>query len=88
MYKGYCGSGIACADCVKRCGIDEMIPCSPDCENLDRDKILIQKCLDAGCDEVFYVFGITPSENRAEIEEQTKYLLIEYGETATCPYSI
>ena len=52
MYEGYCGSGTSCADCEKRCRIDEMIPCSPDCKNLDGDKILIQKCLDDGCDEV------------------------------------
>ena len=88
MYEGYCGSGTSCADCEKRCRIDEMIPCSPDCKNLDGDKILIQECLDDGCDEVFYVLGVPPSENRAEKEERVKYLLTEYGETATYPYSI
>lgn len=88
MYKKYCGSGTACADCKKRCKIDEAIPCSPDCENLDGDKILIQKCLEAGCKEVFYIFGITPSDDSAEKEKQAKELILTYGETAVYPYSI
>lgn len=33
----WCGE--RCADCTKICGLDESMPCSPDCENLSPDGI-------------------------------------------------
>lgn len=35
MHKGWCGK--ACSDCKNPCGLDEKIPCSPDCEFLGED---------------------------------------------------
>lgn len=32
MHKDWCGR--VCAECVHPCGLDESIPCSPDCPNL------------------------------------------------------
>ena len=35
MHKEWCGK--ACSDCKNPCGLDEKIPCSPDCEFLGED---------------------------------------------------
>lgn len=35
MHKEWCGK--ACSDCKNHCGLDEKIPCSPDCEFLGED---------------------------------------------------
>ena len=88
MYKDYCGSGIACAECKKRCAVDESIPCSPDCKNLDGSKIKISECLKEKCEEVFYIFGMdAPNPGTDEKwEMMSQKLLAEYGNTAEYPY--
>lgn len=35
MHKEWCGK--TCSDCKNPCGLDEKIPCSPDCEFLGED---------------------------------------------------
>lgn len=85
MYKKYCGRG-SCAECKKKCAVDENIPCSPDCENLDGKKIRISKCLKARCEEVFYIFGMESPKTASEWDTASEKLIKEYGETAVYPY--
>lgn len=48
-HKGWCGS--PCCDCKTSCSVDESIPCSPDCENLNQDGTRNEKnCKKSGCD--------------------------------------
>ena len=78
--KGYCKRQ-SCADCTTSCILDELIPCSPDCENLTDDgKILIEKCLQDKCEEVKYLFNM---EDRSDEE-----LLREYGSVNDYPYTL
>ena len=76
--KGYCGLH-ACYDCGMGCKLDQMIPCSPDCENLTEDgKILVEKCLEAKCEEVKYIFDMA---NASDDE-----ILKAYGPVTAYPY--
>lgn len=78
--KGYCKKS-ACSDCKKPCRLDESIPCSPDCGNLTEDgKILIEKCLQAGCEEVKYIFGMPNASD--------KEIIAQYGKSAPYPYDV
>lgn len=55
--RNWCNNG-KCSECLEGCSLDEMIPCSPDCENLTGDgKILLKQCLECGCDAALSVFG-------------------------------
>lgn len=75
---GYCGER-ACSDCKTPCRLDESIPCSPDCENLTEEgQILVKKCLESGCEEVKFIFGM---EGAADEE-----VLAAIGESAPYPY--
>lgn len=75
--KQWCGK--ECSEC-NGCKLDEMIPCSPDCENLTEDrKIKVKACLEFGCKEVKYVLG---AENLSKEE-----LLTKFGEVAKYLYS-
>lgn len=77
--KGHCGR--KCAECKTSCIIDETIPCSPDCKNLTTDgRINIKRCLEAGCEEVKYIFDMA----RATNEE----ILARYGNVAQYPYGL
>lgn len=45
----WCGN--PCCDCLQPCRLDEQIPCSPDCENLNQDGSRIDaKCRAIKCD--------------------------------------
>lgn len=35
MHKEWCGE--PCSECMSPCRLDEIIPCSPDCEFLEED---------------------------------------------------
>lgn len=75
--KGYCGK--CCSDCMSNCSLDKNIPCSPDCENLTKDgDILIEKCLNAKCEEVKYIFNTLDKTDEEIIEK--------YGKRAKYPY--
>lgn len=55
-HKKWCGQ--PCADCKAPCGLDERMPCSPDCKNLNLDGTHNPfKCVAAGCDayEKFFI---------------------------------
>jgi hypothetical protein len=79
MIKGWCGK--SCSDCKTGCGLDNTIPCSPDCENLTEEgKIIISGCLASGCEEVKYIFDMIGCSD----EE----VLYEYGDIAPYPYDI
>ena len=74
--RQWCGR--ECGEC-KGCRLDEMIPCSPDCENLTEDgKIKVKACLESECEEVKYAFG---AENLSNEE-----LLTKFGEVTEYPY--
>lgn len=74
--RQWCGR--ECGEC-KGCKLDEMIPCSPDCENLTEDgKIKVKACLESECEEVKYAFG---AENLSNEE-----LLTKFGEVTEYPY--
>lgn len=78
-HKYHCG-GI-CADCEKGCSLDEMIPCSPDCENLMTDNtILVKECLSSGCDVIKGIFDMVGFSDAEVIER--------YGEVAAYPYDV
>ena len=78
--KGYCGLH-ACYDCTLGCKLDQRIPCSPDCENLTEDgKILVEKCLEANCEEVKYIFDM------ANVSDDE--VLKAYGPVAPYPYDV
>ena len=48
-HKDWCGK--PCSDCETSCGLDESMPCSPDCENLLPDGTPNREdCLRIGCD--------------------------------------
>jgi len=55
----WCGK--PCAYCATEehvdCIIDNEIPCSPDCENLDGDDIMVEKCISDRCDEIGYMLA-------------------------------
>lgn len=52
---GWCG--MPCGDCTSSCALDERMPCSPDCENLNPDGTRnIAACVLDGCDA--YEFNI------------------------------
>ncbi len=75
--KQWCGK--ECSEC-KGCKLDEMIPCSPDCENLTEDgKIKVKACLESGCEEVKYALCLEDLSN--------KELLAKFGEVTKYPYS-
>ncbi len=75
--KQWCGK--KCSEC-RGCKLDEMIPCSPDCENLTEDgKIKVKACLESGCEEVKYVLSAEDLND--------KELLEKFGEIADYPYS-
>lgn len=75
--KQWCGK--ECSEC-KGCKLDEMIPCSPDCENLTEDgKIKVKECLKSGCEEVKYVLH--------EEDLSNEELLAKFGEVTEYPYS-
>lgn len=75
--KQWCGK--ECSEC-RGCKLDEMIPCSPDCENLTEDgKIKVKECLKSGCEEVKYVLR----EEGLSDEE----LLEKFGDVTDYPYS-
>ena len=74
---GYCGK-MKCCDCSSPCRLDEEIPCSPDCSNLDGQSIKIAQCLKAGCEEVKHIFNMQDCSD----EE----ILAVYGEETLYPY--
>lgn len=78
---GYCGGFCGLEEKCKSCRLDQIIPCSPECENLQGDMILIGKCLEAGCEEVKYIFF-------ARDDVTDDQVLSEYGEVAPYPYEI
>jgi hypothetical protein len=42
-----------CADCSSPCALDESIPCSPDCDNVNDDGTLyLSGCINAKCDNI------------------------------------
>jgi len=48
-HKNWCGK--SCSDCKMSCRLDESIPCSPNCENLNKDGTRKEvKCKELGCD--------------------------------------
>lgn len=48
-HKDWCNK--PCSECTTSCRLDESMPCSPDCENLNPDgSRRIKKCKEAGCD--------------------------------------
>lgn len=50
-HKDWCGK--PCAECASPCGLDESIPCSPDCPNLSEDGMPSgDEC--RGCDAADY----------------------------------
>lgn len=76
-HKNWCGK--PCCDCKKPCELDETISCSPDCENLTPDgKIKIKACLEAGCENVKYLFDMARATDQK--------ILDRYGEIAPFPY--
>ena len=76
--RGYCGK--KCSQCTG-CSLDEIIPCSPDCENLTEDrKIFIKRCLADKCEEVKYIFDMVGYTDEKIIEN--------YGDIAPYPYDI
>ena len=78
--KGYCGLK-KCNECLSSCNLDELISCSPDCENLTDDgKINIKECLEVKCEEVKYIFDMVVCSDKEIIEK--------YGEIAKYPYEI
>lgn len=77
-HKNWCGN--KCCECKKDCLVNQSIPCSPSCDNLIGENINIRGCLDAGCEEVYYIFDV---EVGAEEE-----LINAYGKVAEYPYSI
>jgi len=49
-HKLWCGK--ECCKC-KGCNLDEKIPCSPNCENLNQDGTReIKKCIECKCDAI------------------------------------
>ena len=57
-----------CSECVEGCLLDEIMPCSPDCENLTCDgKILLKQCWECGCDAALSVFGLTDMSELKEL---------------------
>ncbi|MDR0287536.1 MAG: hypothetical protein LBI03_07535 [Clostridiales bacterium] len=53
MHKDWCGKR-PCGECRTSCAVDESMPCSPDCERLDKNGIITdyRKCLESGCDVI------------------------------------
>jgi hypothetical protein len=50
-HKDWCGN--TCADCATSCELDESLPCSPDCENLNADgSRKTNNCKKEQCDAV------------------------------------
>lgn len=50
-HKLWCGK--PCCDCEHPCKLDEQIPCSPDCPNLNPDgSRKVAKCKADGCDAI------------------------------------
>lgn len=77
--KKWCGK--QCSSCQNHCAVDSIIPCSPDCENLTEDgMIIIKNCLKEKCEEVKYIFGM-PNATDEEVVNM-------YGDVAPYPYSI
>lgn len=75
--KQWCGK--ECSEC-KGCKLDEMILCSPDCENLTKDgKIKVKECLESGCEEVKYVLGTKDLSDEK--------IIAKFGEIANYPYT-
>lgn len=76
---GYCGGRCGFEEKCEGCRLDQEIPCSPNCENLIGDAILIRQCLTDGCEEVKYIFT-----GRDDISDEA--LIAKYGEVAPYPY--
>ena len=76
---GYCGGSCGLEERCESCRLDQEIPCSPNCENLQGGMILIGKCLADGCEEVKYIFN-----GRSDVSDEK--ILAEYGEAAPYPY--
>ena len=50
-HQDWCGK--PCAECEDTCSLDESIPCSPDCTNLQLDGSCdSEECHAAGCDAI------------------------------------
>ena len=85
-HANWCGKD--CSEC-HGCNLDESIPCSPACKNLIGNMINIKGCLEAKCEEVFYIFDMEDLliEMGAVWDDKNgKYLLDKYGEIAQYPY--
>ena len=73
--REWCGND--CCECETSCGLDESIPCSPDCENLTRNgRIRVKKCIEDGCDAIKSVFNM----------EDTEEILKKYGDSTSYPF--
>jgi hypothetical protein len=58
-HKDWCGK--PCGECKKPCKLDEEIPCSPNCENLNNDGTRkIKSCQESRCDAVVEEAGECP----------------------------
>ena len=75
--NGYCGKR-SCCDCTSPCKLDQEIPCSPDCENLDGQTIKIAECLKAGCEEVKYIFDMVGCSDEELLDAFGKETLFPY----------
>lgn len=87
-HSDWCGCCCSECDITSNCPIDSTIPCSPDCKNLLGDKINIKGCLEAKCEEVFYIFDMEHllNETKEWNTEAASILIEEYGEIANYPY--
>lgn len=86
-HKDWCGK--SCADCENPCALDENMPCSPDCENLNPDGTrAVLKCNAARCDavlkdriEVDTVFGKLYAEVSSDPDYPGIYVGLEREDT-------
>lgn len=83
--KGYCGKS-ECAECKRDCDLDGNIPCSPDCRNLDGEKINLKRCLAEECEEIGFIFA--RKALKYVTDEERKEMIGQYGEIAEYPYSL
>ena len=59
-HNDWCGK--PCSDCGDPCKLDQEIPCSPDCENLNPDgSRKTEQCNEAGCDACISDPGVCPN---------------------------
>jgi len=65
-HKDWCGR--PCSDCQNHCRLDEEIPCSPDCENLNEDGSReTESCKGAECDAIVDEAGECPNCGNSEL---------------------